>query len=74
MKKSILKTLAVTLGMCLALSSGGLLDCKTCELVTETDGVETARGPGILTCDDELAEKESYSQSIGNTYTYYDCN
>ncbi len=74
MKKSILKALALAFLMCLAFSSCELLDCETCELVTETNGVETARGPGVLTCGDELADKESYSQTIGSTYTYYDCN
>ncbi|MFC2113395.1 hypothetical protein ACFLTA_09020 [Bacteroidota bacterium] len=74
MKKSILKAIAVTFIMCLALSSCELADCKTCELVVKTDGVETSRGPGILSCGDDLADKESFSQTIGNTYTYYDCN
>ncbi len=60
--------------MSLVFSSCELLDCKTCELVTLTNGVETARGPGVLYCGDELAEKEDYSQTIGSTYTYYDCN
>ena len=73
MKKSILKAVAVTFIMCLALSSCELADCKTCELVSTTNGVET-RGPGILACGDDLADKESYSETIGGTYTYYDCN
>ncbi|MFC2080595.1 hypothetical protein ACFLR8_00110 [Bacteroidota bacterium] len=75
MKKSILKALALTFMMCIAVSSCELLeDCKTCELVTTTSGVETARGPGVLYCGDNLADKESYSQTIGSSYTYYDCN
>ena len=74
MKKSILKASALTFIMCLAFTSCELLDCKTCELVTTTSGVETARAPGILACGDELAANESYSQTIGYTYTYYDCN
>lgn len=74
MKNSILRVLALTFVMSLAISSCELLDCKTCELVTTTNGVETARGPGILACGDELAEKENYSESIGGVYTYYDCN
>ena len=74
MRKSILKALALAFLMGLILSScEALEDCKTCALVTKTDGVETARGPGILTCGDNLADKESYSQSIANTYTSYDC-
>ena len=73
MKKSILKILALTFMMCLAFSSCELLDCKTCELVTTVNGIETARGPGLLSCGEELSDKESYSQSIGGTYTYYDC-
>ncbi len=73
MKKSLLKALAITFMMSLAFSSCELLDCKTCELVTTSGGVETARGPGLIACGDELAEKESYSESIGGVYTYYDC-
>lgn len=73
MKKSILKALAIAFMMCLAFSSCELLDCKTCQLVTTVDGIETARSPGLLSCGDELAEKESYSESVGNVYTYYDC-
>ena len=74
MKKSILKAIALTFVMCLAFTSCELLDCKTCELVVTTSGVETDRGPEILACGDELADNESYSQTIGYTYTYYDCN
>jgi len=73
MKKSILTASGITLLMCLAFSSCELLDCKTCEPVTITNGVET-RGPGILTCGDELAEKEDKYESYGNTTSYYDCN
>ena len=74
MKKSILKLLVLTFVMALTVSSCELLgDCKTCELVSTVNGVETARGPGVLYCGDKLADKESYSQTIGGTYTYYDC-
>jgi hypothetical protein len=75
MKASILKALGMAFLMCLALSScEALEDCKTCALVTTTDGVETARGPGILYCGDNLAEKENYSLTIANRTTFYDCN
>jgi hypothetical protein len=73
MRKSVLKAFAWTFLMCLGMASCELLDCKTCELVSITNGVET-RGPGILYCGDELAEKESYSETVGGTYTYYDCD
>ena len=73
MKKSILKALAIAFFMCLAFSSCELLDCKTCEMVTETNGVETARGPGIIYCGEELNDKESFYQTLGYTVTYYDC-
>jgi len=74
MKQSTLKVLAIAFLMCMALSSCELFgNCKTCELVTTTNGVETARGPGLLSCGDDLADKESYSESIGSIYTYYDC-
>ena len=73
MKKSILKAIAMTFIMCLALSSCELADCKTCELVVKTDGVETSRGPGILSCGDDLADKENEVTEIGTHRTYYDC-
>lgn len=73
MKRNIIKASGLLVLMTMAVYSCELLDCKTCQLVTQTNGVETARAPGILSCGDELADKESYSQTIGNTYTYYDC-
>ena len=53
-----------------------LEDCKTCAVVTYESGVEVSRGPGILTCGDELEEKENASPvSIGgNRTTDYDCS
>jgi hypothetical protein len=72
-EKGILKTLAFALVMTSSFSScEEILDCKTCEAVSVTNGVET-RGPGIRTCGDELAEKEDYYESYGNTTSYYDC-
>ena len=71
----MLKALALTLLMSFAISSCELLDCKTCDKVTTTSGVETGRLPGgVPSCGDDLAEKENYSQTIGYTYIYYDCN
>jgi hypothetical protein len=73
MAKGILKALSAAFLMFLALSSCELLDCKTCEAVNMTNGVET-RSPGVLTCGDELDEKEDYYESYGsNSYSYYDC-
>jgi hypothetical protein len=73
MAKGILKALSTAFLMFLALSSCEVLDCKTCEAVNVTNGVET-RGPDILTCGDELDEKEDYYESYGsNSYSYYDC-
>ncbi|MCK4745447.1 MAG: hypothetical protein KAT15_00350, partial [Bacteroidales bacterium] len=70
MKKSIAKVFALTFLMALGFTSCVLLeDCETCELVTLTNGSETARGPGVLYCGDNLADKKSYSQTIGNIYT-----
>ena len=75
MKKSILKAIGLAFLMCLPFSSCELLeDCKTCELVTLTNGSETARSPGVLFCGEELEEKENYKLEIGDKYTYYDCN
>jgi len=73
MKKSILKLAGVSFVMSLAFTSCELLDCKTCVPVSVTNGVET-RGPGVLTCGDELAEKESKYETYGNTTSYYDCD
>jgi hypothetical protein len=74
MGKSILKAFVMAALMGLLLSScEALEDCKTCALVTKDNGVETFRGPGILYCGDNLAEKENYSETIGSLYTYYDC-
>ena len=75
MKKSLVKVIVLLFLMCAGFSSCELLEgCKTCELVTLTNGVETLRSPGLLTCGEELEEKENFYQTIGNTTTYYDCN
>jgi hypothetical protein len=70
----ILKSLGIGLLMAMAISSCELLDdCKTCHLVTTVNGVETSRGPGLYSCDDTLAERENYSETVGNVHTYWDC-
>jgi hypothetical protein len=49
-------------------------DCATCSLVTEVDGIETARTPGVIYCDEKLDEKRnSEPVTIGNRTTYWDC-
>ena len=72
MKRSLFKALGISFALFLAVSSCELIDCKTCEKVTVVNGVET-RGPGVLTCGDELADKESEYINIGGQTTYYDC-
>jgi hypothetical protein len=50
-------------------------NCGTCSLVTEVDGVETGRTPGILYCDEEYEERKNAEPvTVGNTTTYYDCD
>jgi len=50
-------------------------DCETCSIVTEVDGVETNRTPGIVYCGDKLNEiKNKEPVIIGNKKTYYDCH
>ena len=77
MKKNIAKTFIISVLFAFTMTSCELLeDCKTCAVVTYENGSEISRSPGILTCGDELAEKENASPvSIGgNRTTDYDCN
>ena len=61
MKKSLAKVIVLPFLISMGLSSCELLGgCKTCELVTLTNGVETMRAPGLLTCGEELEEKENF--------------
>ena len=76
MKKHIAKAFVISLVVGFSVSSCELLeDCKTCAVVTYENGIEISRTPGIRTCGDALAEKESASPvSIGlNKTTDYDC-
>ena len=77
MKKHIAKAFVISLVVGFSVTSCELLgDCKTCSVVTYTNGSETSRTPGLLTCGDELDEKESASPvTIGTDKTTdYDCN
>jgi hypothetical protein len=50
-------------------------NCGTCSMVTEVDGVETYRTPGVVYCDEKLDDKwNSDPVVIGNRTTYWDCN
>jgi len=50
-------------------------NCGTCSQVTEVDGTETGRTPGILYCDEDYDNKKDADPVIiGNTKTYWDCN
>jgi len=50
-------------------------NCGTCSLVTEEDGVEVSRTPGVLYCDDKYEEKKNSSPvTVGSTTTYWDCD
>jgi hypothetical protein len=43
--------------------------------VTEVDGVETGRTPGVIYCDEKLDEKRnSEPVVIGNRVTYWSCD
>ena len=74
--KRIIRLLLVFFILSLFVSDCSLFDnCGTCSLVTEVDGVETYRTPGIVYCDENLDEKKnSEPQTIGNRTTYWDCN
>ncbi len=76
MKKNILKALALSVILAFILTScEALEDCKTCSLVTYTDGVETSRTPGVLYCGDKLAAKENEEPTtIGNVTTQWECD
>ena len=50
-------------------------NCGTCNLVTEVDGIETGRTPGVIYCDEKLDEKRnSEPVVIGNRVTYWSCD
>jgi hypothetical protein len=50
-------------------------DCAKCSLVTEVDGTETNRTPGVPYCDEKLDEKRNDPpHTIGNRTTYWDCD
>ena len=74
--KRIAKLLLVFIFFALVINSCELFEnCGTCSLVTEENGVETSRTPGVLYCDDAYNEKKDASPVIiGNTKTYYDCD
>ena len=74
--KRIVRLILVFFILSLFVSDCGLLDnCGTCSLVTEVDGIETGRTPGVLYCDEKLDEmRNKEPHTIGNTTTYYDCN
>ena len=77
MKKNIAKALIISAFFAVTVTSCELLeDCKTCAVVTYENGSEISRGPGILTCGDELEDKENASPvSIGGDRTTdYDCD
>jgi hypothetical protein len=73
--KRIVRLILVFFILSLFVSDCGLLDnCGTCSLVTEVDGIETGRTPGVLYCDENLDEKRNESPTtIGNRTTYWDC-
>jgi hypothetical protein len=77
MTKNIARAFIVSAFFAVAMTSCELLDdCKTCSVVTYENGTEISRTPGILTCGEELEEKENASPvSIGgNRTTDYVCD
>ena len=59
----------------LVTACGALDDCKTCSKVSYQDGIEIGRTPGVVYCDDELAEKESTPPvTILGVTTVWECN
>jgi hypothetical protein len=72
MKKTLLRA-SLFIGLIALIPSCELLEeCKSCTLVTESDGVKNYGSSGTY-CGTELAEKEAESVTIGNTTTYYEC-
>ena len=73
--KRIIRLLLVFFILSLFVSDCSLFDnCGTCSAVTEVDGVETYRTPGILYCDENYDEKRNSDPVvIGNRTTYWDC-
>jgi hypothetical protein len=73
--KKILRRLSVFLLLAAFIPSCNLLeDCKTCKMVTETNGSKTY-GTGIPTCGDELDKRMSDDPvTINGTTTYWECN
>ena len=54
---------------------GALDDCKSCSKVTYNDDGEISRTPGVIYCDDELAEKESTAPvTVLGVTTEWQCN
>jgi hypothetical protein len=59
-KRNLLRWLVVYILInSLLTACGETGDCKTCSKVSYEDGHEISRTPGVLYCDDALAEKEN---------------
>jgi hypothetical protein len=73
--KRIVRLILVFFILSLFVSDCSLFEnCGTCSLVTEVDGIETGRTPGILYCDEKLDEKRNSDPvTIGNRTTYWFC-
>jgi len=74
--KKIARLLFIFFILALSMNTCELFEnCETCSLVTEVDGAETNRTPGVIYCGDELEEKKNAEPvTIGNTTTYWDCH
>jgi hypothetical protein len=74
--KRIIRLLLVFFILSLFISDCSLFEnCGTCSMVTEVDGVETNRTPGVPYCDEKLDEKRNSDPVVvGNRTTYWDCN
>jgi hypothetical protein len=74
--KKIARLLFVFFILALTMNTCELFEnCETCSLVTEVDGVETNRTPGVVYCGDELEKKKNAEPvTIGSTTTYWDCH
>jgi len=73
MRKTFLRASLLIFLIALIPSCELLEECKTCTLVTETDGVKENVSSGTY-CGTKLAAMEAeLPETIGNTTTYYEC-
>jgi hypothetical protein len=73
--KKLLRRLSLLLFLTALIPSCDLLeDCKTCHTETWENGTMTSSTTGILTCGDQLSQRESEDPvTVGDKTTYWVC-